>query len=72
METKELKKFEKPDIDNCKVFRALIEKGEFKLTGGAVLRVASLFDWFYKLEGKIEGALKQQLLDGAPKIKETK
>ena len=65
-------KFDKSDLDNIKVFRALIEKGEFKLVGGAVLRVASLFQWFGGFDAKIQSALTAQSKAKGPKIKEIK
>ena len=67
-----MSKFTKDDINNFKVFRAIIQKGNFELNGGAVLRVASLFQWFDTLGSKIEFATKEQSKKGAPKIKEVK
>ncbi|MDH3324073.1 MAG: hypothetical protein OEL89_00380 [Candidatus Peregrinibacteria bacterium] len=76
MELKELKVLEQKDIDNVKRLRNIINSGEFKVKGDAIFFVSSIFSWLNELEEKIDGELKQKILDkakkGAPKIEKIK
>ena len=68
MKTRELTKFDIEDLKNLRVFKSILLKANFPLTGDAIKTVASLISWYESLELKIEDAMKKDKLDGAPKI----
>jgi len=73
VEIKELKKLEASDIANLRMLHSVIQTGNYDIKGNAIKKVASLLIWLEGLEAKIDGELKQKILDkakaGPPKIK---
>jgi len=69
MQLKQLAKFEKTDLDNCRAFSTVVSQANYEVKGNALIRVAQLKVWFDGLDKKIDGALKQQALNDVPKVK---
>jgi hypothetical protein len=76
MQLKPLAKISKEDIEMCRALSTVISQGDFEVKGNAVIKIAQIFNWFNGLEDKLNGVLKQQLLDEAkakaPKVKKIK
>jgi len=70
MELKLLSKFNRDDLAKYKAFKKVISMSKLELRGDAAISVASLFVWFNDLEQKIDDAIKQEMLNGAPKVTE--
>lgn len=52
---------DREDLKKYKAMKAILHNGKFEVKGDAVLLVASLFDWFNKLENKIAAACESPL-----------
>lgn len=52
---------DKEDLKKYKAMKAVLHSGKFEVKGDAVIAVASLFDWFNKLENKIAVACEKPL-----------
>ena len=70
MQLKPKLEFEDKDLELYMAFKSVIEQGDFKIKGNAVMGAASLFAWYLGIEGKIRGTLDNKKKDGAPKIKD--
>lgn len=52
------------DLKKYKAMRAVINSGKFEIKGDAIITVASLFDWFNKLENHIAAEMSKPALSG--------
>lgn len=52
---------DKEDLKKYKAMKAILHNGKFEIKGDAILLVASLFDWYNKLENKIAVACEKPL-----------
>ena len=50
------------DLMKYKAMKAIINNGKYEIKGDAILTVASLLDWYSKLEKKIEEAIAEPAL----------
>ena len=55
--------FNDKDIEQCKALGFVIANGKFDLQGSAIVKVASLIQWYNSLGLKIQHAIKEQSLE---------
>lgn len=49
--------FTKDDLAKFRAFRHIVLQGKYEFEGKAAITAATLFDWFLKLEGRLEQAI---------------
>lgn len=52
--------FEADDLTKYRMFKNIVDQGEYKLEGRAVIPAAHLFQWFYGLEKGKQNALQNK------------